>query len=201
MDGIFEELLGQLVQGKGLETLARRVGATEEATADATRSALPVLFGALSRNAVSARGAQALLGAIERDHDGGILDDLVGSLAGGGVEGGSGESILGHVLGDRQAHLEEELGRTTGLDGASISKLLAAVVPLVMGSLGSAQKEHRMGPQEFGYELGRVAKVAEESLGERFGILGSLLDSDGDGRVDEGVVRAGKSLLSRLLRR
>ena len=199
MDGIFDELLGQVTQGKGLEVLARQLGASEPATAEAARSAVPALFGALSRNAGSPQGAEALLQALDRDHDGSVLDDLAGAIA--GSESGFGEGIHGHVLGGRRAGLEAEIGRSSGLDGQTIAKLLVALAPLVMGSLGRAQKEHRMGSQELGYELGQVAKHAEESLGERFGVLGSLLDRDGDGRLDEGVIRAGKGLLSRLFRR
>ncbi len=209
MDGIFDELLGQVTQGQGLEALARQIGAPEDATAEAARAALPAMFGALSRNASTPDGAGALLGALDRDHDGGLLEDLVGALAGGGGSqsgaggglGPIGEAILGHMLGGRRSGLESEIGRNAGLDSSTISKLLVALAPLVMGALGKAQKEHRMGSQELGYELGRVSKRAEESLGDRFGPLGSILDMDGDGRVDEGIVRAGKSLLGRLLRR
>ncbi|MCP5060735.1 MAG: DUF937 domain-containing protein [bacterium] len=202
MDGIFDELLGQVTQGKGLEALARQVGASEGATADATRAALPAMFGALNRNVSAPQGADSLLAALETGHDGSILNDLVGALAGGSGGGNSiGEAILGHMLGGKRGGIESEIGRGSDLDGATISKLLAALAPLVMGALGKAQQEHRMGSQELSYELGQVAKHAENSLGERFGPLGNLLDMDGDGRVDEGVLNVGKSLLGRLFRR
>lgn len=202
MDGIFDELLGQLTQGKGLEALAREIGAPEDATAEAARTALPMLFGALNRNVSSPRGADSLLSALEGGHDGSILNDLVGSLGGGGGGGNSiGEAILGHMLGGKRGGIESEIGRGSGLDRTTISKLLVALAPLVMGALGKAQQEHRMGSQELSYELGQVAKHAESSLGDRFGPLGNLLDMDGDGRVDEGILNAGKSLLSRLFRR
>ncbi len=198
MDGIFDDVLQQVTRGDGLDALARRIGAPPEATADAAQAALPALFSALSRNASSPDGAASLLGALDRDHDGSVLDDLVGALSGGADSGGG---LLGHVLGGRRGPLESELESATSLDPDQIGRLLAALAPLVMAALGRAQREHRMGSQELGYELGRVAKHAEESLGDRYGILGSLVDGDGDGRVDAGLIEAGKSLLGRLLRR
>ncbi|MBW2245164.1 MAG: DUF937 domain-containing protein [Deltaproteobacteria bacterium] len=202
MDQMFDELLGQLTQGKGLEALARQVGASEDATAEAAGAALPMMFSALSRNMSAPQGADALLAALDGGHDGSILDDLVGALGGGGAEGSSiGEAILGHMLGVKRGGIESEIGRSAGLDGATISKLLVALAPLVMGALGKAQQEHRMGSQELGYELGQVAKHAEDSLGARFGPLGNLLDMDGDGQIDEGIISAGKSLLGRFFRR
>ena len=212
MDEIFDQLLGQVGQGQGLDALSARVGAPPDKTADAVKLALPALFGALSRNAQSPAGAESLLGALDRDHDGSVLDDLVGMLGssgglggalggGGGGRGLDGGAILEHVLGGRRGGVEGEISRGSGLDGSQITQLLMALAPLVMGALGKAQREHRMGSQELGYELGRVSKRAEDSLGERFGPLGGLLDQDGDGRLDPGVVRMGKSLLGRLFRR
>ena len=212
MDEIFDQLLGQVAQGQGLDALSQRVGAPPSQTADAVKLALPALFGALSRNVQSPTGAESLLGALDRDHDGSVLDDLVGMLGSSGGLGGAlggggggrsldGGAILEHMLGGRRGGLESEIGRSSGLDGSQITQLLMALAPLVMGALGKAQREHRMGSQELGYELGRVSKRAEDSLGERFGPLGGLLDQDGDGRVDPGVVSMGKSLLGRLFRR
>lgn len=212
MDEIFDQLLGQVAQGQGLDALSAQVGAPPSQTADAVKLALPALFGALSRNAQSSSGAESLLGALDRDHDGSVLDDLVGMLGASGGLGGAlggagggrgldGGAILEHMLGGRRGGLESEIGRGSGLDTSQITQLLMALAPLVMGALGKAQREHRMGSQELGYELGRVSKRAEDSLGERFGPLGGLLDQDGDGQLDPGVVRMGKSLLGRLFRR
>jgi len=204
MEQIFDELLGQVTQGDALSALTQQLGASESQTSTAVQMALPALFGALSRNAASPSGAESLLGALDRDHDGSVLDDLVGVLAGSTGGGGSAFNaggILEHMLGSRRGGLESQLGQETGLQGSQITKLLIALAPLVMGALGKAQREQRMGSQELGYELGRVSKHAEESLGDRFGVLGSLLDQDGDGRLDPGVVQMGKSLLGRLFRR
>ena len=201
MDQVFDQLLAQVTQGKELDALSARLGARPEATADAVQLALPALFGALSRNAQSPAGASSLLGAIDRDHDGSVLDDLVGMLGSGGGGGLNAEGILEHMLGGRRGGLEGQLARQSGLEGSQITQLLLALAPLVLGALGRAQREQRMGSQEFGYELGRVSKHAEESLGDRFGPLGGLLDQDGDGRVDPAMIRMGKSLLGRLFRR
>jgi hypothetical protein len=66
--------------------------------------AIPILVSALNRNASSPTGRQSLENAINRDHDGGILDNIGGYLGGGGgggIGGGMGDlaSIGASVLG------------------------------------------------------------------------------------------------------
>ncbi len=102
---ISNDILAQL-QGGSLSQIARQLGTSEQQASDAIQTALPVLLGALGQNAQNPAGAQALFGAIQRDHagaaaapmgGGGGLDvsDLLGSLFGGA----GGGALLGSVLG------------------------------------------------------------------------------------------------------
>ena len=93
-----------------------------------------MIVAALARNASDPAGADALNGALERDHDGSLLEDLGGFL-GGGASSSIGGAILGHVFGGQRGSVESSLGRSTGLDGASIAKLLAMLAPIVMAAL------------------------------------------------------------------
>jgi hypothetical protein len=200
MESVFDDLLAQLTGEEGARALAASLGTDDARAAQAARAGLPALFGALARNAEQPAGSEALLAALDRDHDGSVLDDLGGFLAGGGG-GGSAEAILGHVLGGRRGALEQTLGESTGLDPAAVGRLLAALAPLVMGALGRAQREQRLGAQELGYELDRARQRAETSLGDAFGPLGAILDGDGDGRVDPALAKLGTSLFKRIFRR
>lgn len=88
MSSLLETLQHSLGPGT-IDTLSRQIGADRGSTQKALAAALPVLIGGLARNAEKPQGAAALASALDRDHDGSILDDL-GSLLGGGGQGSSG---------------------------------------------------------------------------------------------------------------
>ena len=107
-----DELLSQL-QGAPLQQIASQLGTNHSQAQSAVAAALPMLLGALGRNAAQPQGAADLFGALQRDHvgraaGGGGLGDLLGSvlggMGGGGGAGGAadGASILGHIFGGNQ---------------------------------------------------------------------------------------------------
>ncbi len=113
------DLLGLLqssLSGSTVDQISSQIGASREQTSSAMETALPLLLGGLSRNARQPGGAQALAGALDRDHAGGGLLDQLGGLggaagalggllgggsqsSGGGLMGGMGGAILGQILG------------------------------------------------------------------------------------------------------
>ena len=93
-------------------------GAPQNKTADLLGMAMPILMGAMQRNASSPQGAAGLLGAVQNKHNGGIMDNL-GSLFQGGVDDSvmqDGQGILNHVLGSKQAGVETALSQKSGMD-------------------------------------------------------------------------------------
>lgn len=181
MSSIFDSLMGQL-GGDQLDALAGAIGADRDSTAKAVGAGLPVLLGALSSNAASDHGAGALLGALSRDHDGSVLDDLFGFLSGGQTAPGA--AILGHVLGARQGAAQQQIARVSGLDMQSAGRLLAMLAPIVLGMLG--RKQRQAGLDQFGLAdlLGRERETASAALpGGLGGVLTQVLDRDGDGSI------------------
>ena len=76
-------LLSQVLGGDTHRQLGVLVGADENQAGAALSAALPMLLSGLARNAQEPAGANALLGALSRDHDGSVLDDVdAGDLAG-----------------------------------------------------------------------------------------------------------------------
>jgi len=112
---LMQVLMNQL-SGGGLQQISQQVGADEETTGQAISAAIPLLITALARNASQPAGADALHNALQ-DHDGGILDNVMGYL-GGGADIADGGAILGHVLGDSQNTVQSALSRKTGLDAS-----------------------------------------------------------------------------------
>jgi hypothetical protein len=82
MDDLIRSIATQLDSG-AMNQLGRQLGTDSQSTQNAVQAALPLLLGALAKNSASSGGADALAGALDRDHDGSILDDLHGSFLSG----------------------------------------------------------------------------------------------------------------------
>ena len=200
-----DELLSQL-QGAPLQQIASQLGTNPSQAQSAVAAALPMLRGALGRNAAQPQGAADLFGALQRDHvgraaGGGGLGDLLGSvlggMGGGGGAGGAadGASILGHIFGGNQQRAEAGLGQATGL-GANAGQLLQILAPIVMAFLAQRTQAGGMDAGGLGAVLGREHAQVRQQGGVGGDLLGSLLDQDGDGQVGLGdLIKIGGGLL------
>lgn len=127
-----DEFLAQL-QGDPLRDISAQLGTTPQQANEAIGAALPLLLGALGRNAAEPQGAQALFGALDRDHGGmdlgSVLGGVLGSLGGqgggslgagglgdmlGGLLGGGGAAPGSSAFGGRQGNLDGLLGHIFG---------------------------------------------------------------------------------------
>ena len=199
-----DELLSQL-QGAPLQQIASQLGTNPSQAQSAVAAALPMLLGALGRNAAQLQGAADLFGALQRDHvgraaGGGGLGDLLGSVLGGMGGGGvgasaDGASILGHIFGGNQQRAEAGLGQATGL-GANAGQLLQILAPIVMAFLAQRTQAGGMDAGSLGAVLGREHAQVRQQGGVGGDLLGSLLDQDGDGQVGLGdLIKLGGGLL------
>ena len=199
-----DELLSQL-QGAPLQQIASQLGTNPSQAQSAVAAALPMLLGALGRNAAQPQGAADLFGALQRDHvgraaGGGGLGDLLGSVLGGMGGGGAGgaadgASILGHIFGGNQQRAEAGLGQATGL-GANAGQLLQILAPIVMAFLAQRTQAGGMDAGGLGAVLGREHAQVRQQGGVGGDLLGSLLDQDGDGQVGLGdLIKIGGGLL------
>ena len=169
----------QLISG-----VAGQTGQSEGKTADVLSMAMPLLMGAMKRNASTQSGAEGLMNALSSKHDGSILDDL-GGLFGGGVDQSvmdDGAGILGHILGAKQPQVENALSSKSGIDAGSISQILKIAAPIVLGYLGKQTRQQNLSSPDaltglLGGLMGGSNTQKEQSLIETF------LDSDGDGSV------------------
>lgn len=172
--------VNQELSGPRLAQISQQLGVSEDQTREALPAALATLTGAMAQNASQPQGAQQLSNALSKDHDGSILDSLDSFLGSGNTSAGS--SILGHILGGRQQTVQGNLGRNTGLDPATIARLLALLAPIVLGYLGRQQRQQGLDPGGLAGVLGQERQHVEQHPQARQG-LGALLDLDGDGQV------------------
>jgi len=203
-----DELMGQL-QGAPMQQMAQQLGANSQQIQSAVGAALPLLLGALGNNAAQPQGAAALFGALQRDHTpaapqglgglGGLLGSVLGGAGGGSRSGagglGDGAAILGHILGGSQQRAESQLGQATGL-GSNAGQLLAMLAPMVMAFLANRVQSSNLDATALGQTLGRERAQVQQQGGLGGGLLGSLLDQNGDGQFDAGdLLKLGAGLL------
>jgi hypothetical protein len=130
----------------------------------------------------NARGAAA-------SGDGGLLGGVLGAVLGGGDTSGArasdplsdGAAILGHIFGARQPRVAQGVGQVGGLDGSQSSRLLAMLAPIVMAVLARMMQNRGGDAGALGGLLGGEAREVRQQDG---GLLGAVLDRDGDGDVD-----------------
>lgn len=213
MAGTLSSDLLSRMAGQPAQQIAQRLGITPSQASTAIGAALPLLLGALGRNASQPQGAESLFGALKehRDRDiGGVLDSAMEGQA-------QGPQILGHMFGARQPRAEQAVGQATGLGQDKAGMLLRWLAPIAMAYLakrmfdmrhpaqGQAQSQSQASsagndaglatpsPQVLGDVLQHEAKQAGSQHG---GLLGAVLDRDGDGDVDfSDLLKAGGSLL------
>ena len=178
------DMLQQRLGGDAVNQISRQLDTDPASTRTAIAAALPMLVGALARNAQDPGKAGALANALGR-HDGSVLDDVAGYLGRGDT--GDGDGILGHVLGGKKETVQTGLGQAAGLDPAKAGTLLAMLAPLVMGALGKAQREKGLDTGGLAGMLGSEQQRAADAAPGVMGMLTSLLDRDRDGSVMDDI--------------
>lgn len=181
MSDLLEGVLGQLGPG-GLAQIAKGLGADESAIGSAVSAAIPAILAGMANNTRKDDGANALANALG-EHNVSIFDQL-GSLLGGQ---GDGAKILGHVLGQRQPHVEQNLSKNTGLDLGLVMKLLPILAPLVMGYLSREKEKSQLDPGGLSDLLNNERQKTEEKK-PGLGGLAAILDADGDGSILDDIL-------------
>ncbi|MGV3708980.1 MAG: DUF937 domain-containing protein [Gemmatimonas sp.] len=185
-------LLDQLTQSLGpsaLQQISQKLGTDTGKTNNAISAALPVLLGALASNAASPTGASALNSALNK-HDGSVLDNIDSALS--QSQGGMGDKILSHVLGNKQPAVANGIGAASGLDANKSAALLAMLAPLVMGALGKARNNGGLDAGGLASMLGQERQRINTNAGGLSGLMG-LLDQNNDGSIADDVMgMAGK---------
>jgi hypothetical protein len=196
---LIDEILSQL-GSSGTEQIGRQAGLAPADASRAISGALPAILAGLANNSTgSSGGAASLASALDRDHDGSVLDDLAGFLGGAGAAAAGG-GILGHVFGARRGTVESGLGRASGIDGATMAKVMALLAPIVMAYLGRAKNARGLDPDGVASMLGRERSRLREQSPSGMDALGKMLDADGDGSILDDLAQQGGGLLGSLFK-
>ena len=184
-----EDLLGQQQGNQAVEKISQNLGANSSTVNSAIQMALPAILSGLARNAQNPQGAESLNQALEQDHTGGLLDNLMGYLGGGlpapqeTTRQTDGGGILGHVFGNNQTHVAKEVSQKTGLDMGQVAQLLMMLAPIVMNYLGKQKREQHLGADGLSNWLGGQQQQIQQS--PQGSLINGMLDRDGDGSITD----------------
>jgi len=198
-DSIFQAL-SALQDPAAARQLSQQLGTDEAATGKAISAALPALVAGLSRTAAQGDGGSSLVSMLDRNGDGSIVDDMLGSLVGGGGAS-SGGDILGDLLGGGRGQVESQIGRSTGLDSGSVAQILTALAPLVLGALARAKQTESLDGPALQQRIGAEQRRLEVETPGGLSAFERMLDMDGDGEVGDDVAQLGAQVLGGLFRR
>jgi len=190
-----QDLLGQQQGSEALNQISQNVGAEPSAVNSAIQMALPAIIGGLAQNASTPQGAQSLNNALEQDQHAGVLDNLggLGNLIFGGqqqqqtnpspqVDAGG---ILGHIFGNRQGQVAEQVSQNTGLGMGQVAQILMMLAPIVMGYLGKQKQQQGLDADGLSNWLGGQQQQIQAS--PQGGFLNQILDSDRDGSAMDDI--------------
>ena len=144
--------------------------------------AVPLFMGGMANKATKDKSAaEGLFGAITKDHDGSIFDNIEGLLA--DPKSAKGDKILSHVFGNNEANVEKALAADTGLKESETKDMMSALAPMIMGALGKEQSQKNL-------ETEHLAKMFEAEQKEvtkqkASNPLLAMLDKEGDGVADD----------------
>lgn len=149
---LLQQQLKEQLSGGLMDVLSQQTGADKVQTTKASSAIISTMLGALARNASTPEGANSLANALDRDHDGSILDMIGGLMKGGreapgqgmptggglmdlitGMAGGGGQQSGGGLLGSILGGMMNQ-GQSSG--GGGLGDLIGGMMSQTRGNDG-----------------------------------------------------------------
>ena len=170
---------------------AQKTGQPADKTAGLLSQAMPLILGAMQRNAATPEGASALNSALSDQRHGGGIMDMLGGILGDGAGNSDdlmkdGAGILGHVLGNKQPQVESALSQSSGIDAGSVGQIIKIAAPILMGMLGKEKQAANVDQNGIGDLLGSVLGGQSGGSSDQ-SFIEKILDADGDGSIIDDV--------------
>lgn len=136
--------------------------------------AAPLIISYLRKKSQDANEAEALNKALDKDHDGSILNDP-SQLETRQAEGGS---ILNHIFGGDKNNVENQLSQNTGISIDKIGPVLAMLAPVIMGYIGKEKQQNNVGAGGLGDFLGGIlGNASNQAQAQQSNPLNDILGS------------------------
>lgn len=201
---LMDFMQGHLSEGM-IDQLSQQIGGADKQKTEAAASGImTTLMGALAKNASTPDGANALSNALDRDHDGSVLDNLMDIMQGNQQPQNSkavnGAGILNHVLGNKQNSAVNMISKMSGLDNNKTGSLMTMLAPVIMASLGKAKRTNGLDAAGIASLLSGTVSQQKQS-NPTMSLVTQFLDSDGDGSIVDDVANIGMKFLGGLFKK
>ena len=188
--GVLQGMIMQQLTTAAKKKLGTQAGSGGSISDDAIQSAVDAILGGLKSNTNTAAGAEKLDATLGKNHDGSILNDVLGALGSGAVQTDGGK-ILDHIFGRQQNQVATKVGKQTGLDKQAVIALMIALAPIVLGQLGKLKKDKNLNSEE-------VADTVRKSGGSGIeNVVAGMLDQNKDGSIVDDILRMGTNLFGK----
>jgi hypothetical protein len=174
----------------------------QQNTQTAAQLAMSTLMSALAKNTQTDAGLQGLFGALNKNHDGGIMDNL-GDFLGGKMEQNKstdGVGILSHLFGGKIFDIVELVSKGSGVDRNNTMNMLVKLAPVALGMLGKVKQQNNYQANDVRALLQNTVQEERQQRPES-SIIEKLLDRDGDGSIKGEVMQMGMKALGSLFSR
>ena len=206
------EMIMSAQNGAAAQQAGAQLGLNQNQSQNAIAALLPAISSALKQNTANPQGLAGLLDALQNGQHEQYLDNP--QMLGQPQTVNDGNAILGHLFGSKDVSraVAGRASEKTGIGSDVLKKLLPLVATMAMGSLSKQTKaptmqsaltglamQHLMGGQKksgLGAILGAVTgangrqqRQTQQTHQQGMGILGKLLDADGDGSMMDDVLK------------
>ncbi len=191
MSNQFADILDQhLSDDNFIDNLSQQIGGAErEQTRAAANGIVTAMSTAMSKTAATEQGASGLLGMLDADGDGSIIDDVMNMVSGGGGQAGgqaslmqNGAGIVNSLLGGKQGGIIDMISKMSGLSGDKTGNLMSMLAPIILSALSKTGKQGGGG-----FDIGGILNMLQGTQQKKasgnpaMDMIGQFLDKDGDG--------------------
>ena len=192
MSNQFADILGQYLNDDNfIDNLSQQIGGAErEQTRTAANGIVTAMSSAMSKTAATEQGASGLLGMLDADKDGSIIDDVMNMVSSGNNSAGqaglmqNGAGIVNSLLGGKQGGIIEMISRMSGLSGDKTGNLMSMLAPIILSALSKSGQQQGGG----GFDIGGILNMLQGTQTQQktsgnpaMDMIGKFLDKDGDG--------------------
>ena len=191
MSNQFADILDQyLGDDNFIDKLSQQIGGAErEQTRSAANGIVAAMSTAMSKTAATEQGASGLMGMLDANGDGSIIDDVMNMVSGGGGQAGAqaglmqnGAGIVNSLLGGKQGGIINMISQMSGLSGDKTGNLMSMLAPIVLSALTKSGKQGGGGGFDIGGILNMLQGTQQKTSGNpAVNMIGQFLDKDGDG--------------------
>ncbi len=126
-------LLASMTSSASTNSLSKKSGLSTKVIVYLLSLALPQLIKAMTSNASTQQGAASLLSALTQHKSNTVISQQIEE-----ADTADGTKIIGHILGNSQTNVFEDLAKQTGATTDQVSTVLSAIAPALLSGVSAA---------------------------------------------------------------